>query len=87
MAGPSEHCVHLCISFFSPPTRTTVPDTAENAHEAGKARDRNEEMLFCLSLETTTTALEIYNSVCGYFAEQDIPMTNVISCAADGAPQ
>ena len=46
----------------------------------------HEEMLFCRSLENTTTALEIYNSVCGYFAEQDIPMTNVISCAADGAP-
>ena len=45
-----------------------------------------EEMLFCQNLELTTTALDIYNSVVDYFAAWQIPMTNVISCAADGAP-
>lgn len=45
-----------------------------------------EEMLFCESLETTTTAVDIYNSLKNYLFEAQIPIKNIISCSADGAP-
>ena len=45
-----------------------------------------EEMLFCKPFETTTTATDIYNIVTNYFADNHIPMTSLVSCAADGAP-
>ena len=45
-----------------------------------------EEMLFCQSLETTTCGVDIYNKVSNYFDDNEIPKTNIGSCAADGAP-
>ncbi|XP_076042678.1 zinc finger BED domain-containing protein 5-like [Oratosquilla oratoria] len=45
-----------------------------------------EEMLFCKSLETTTTATDIYNKLKHYLDINMIPMKNITSCAADGAP-
>ncbi|XP_038656942.1 zinc finger BED domain-containing protein 5-like [Scyliorhinus canicula] len=45
-----------------------------------------EEMLFCKSLETTTTATDIYNKLKHYLDVNNIPMENITSCAADGAP-
>ena len=45
-----------------------------------------EEMLMCNKLETTTRAIDIYNTIASYFAHFNIPMTSLISCAADGAP-
>ena len=45
-----------------------------------------EEMLFCQSLETTTRGVDIYNKVSNYFDDNEIPKTNIVSCAADGAP-
>lgn len=45
-----------------------------------------EEMLFCKLLETTTTATDIYNKLKHYLDVNNIPMENVTSCAADGAP-
>ena len=45
-----------------------------------------EEMLFCKSLETTTTSTDIYNRLESYFDVKNIPMDDITSCAADGAP-
>ncbi|XP_040565533.1 protein FAM200C-like [Lepeophtheirus salmonis] len=45
-----------------------------------------EEMLFCKSLETTTSAADIYSKLINYLRVNNIPMENIISCAADGAP-
>ena len=45
-----------------------------------------EEMLFCESLETTTCAVDIYSKLNNYLDENEIPKTNIVSCAADGAP-
>ncbi|XP_038630630.1 SCAN domain-containing protein 3-like, partial [Scyliorhinus canicula] len=45
-----------------------------------------EEMLFCKLLETTTTATDIYNKLKHYLDVNNIPMENITSCAADGAP-
>ena len=44
----------------------------------------HEEMLFCASFETT--AMDIYNKVKHYFNSNAIPIENLLSCAADGAP-
>lgn len=45
-----------------------------------------EELLFCKSLETTTTASDIYKKLKDYLDANNIPMENITSCAADGAP-
>ncbi|XP_067137758.1 protein FAM200C-like [Centruroides vittatus] len=45
-----------------------------------------EEMLFCKQLERTTKSRDIYNIFKCYLDDNEIPMKNVISCAADGAP-
>ena len=44
-----------------------------------------EDMLCCEALETTTIAIDIYKKVKTYL-DKHIPMKNIISCAADGAP-
>ena len=45
-----------------------------------------EEILFCESLKATTTARDICAVVKQYFIENSIPISNLISVAADGAP-
>lgn len=45
-----------------------------------------EEMLFCKSMTTTTTAQDIYSVVKNYLTEKNIPILNIVSTAADGAP-
>ncbi|XP_071042653.1 protein FAM200A-like [Parasteatoda tepidariorum] len=45
-----------------------------------------EEMLFCKRLESTTTSKDIYNKLKTYLDVNNIPMKNITSCAADGAP-
>ena len=45
------------------------------------------EMLFCESLKTATTAKGIYNVVKQFMADNDIPLINIISIAADGTPK
>ena len=45
-----------------------------------------EEMLFCESLQTITTAKDIYNVVKKFMIDNEIPFNNLISVAADGAP-
>ncbi|XP_071747458.1 SCAN domain-containing protein 3-like [Lepeophtheirus salmonis] len=45
-----------------------------------------EEMQFSKSLETTTIAADIYGKLTNYLIVNNIPMENIISCAADGAP-
>lgn len=45
-----------------------------------------EEMLFCEQLTTTTTAADIYGVYKNYMSRCNIPLENVVSCAADGAP-
>ena len=44
------------------------------------------EMLFCKSLKTTTTALDICTVVKDYLSEKNIPVSNIVSTAADSAP-
>ena len=48
--------------------------------------DFAEEMLFCKSLESTTTSKGIYNKLKNYLDVNNIPMKYITSCAADGAP-
>ena len=43
-------------------------------------------MLFCESLQTTTTAKDIYNVVKKFMTDNGILFNNLISVAADGAP-
>lgn len=45
-----------------------------------------EEMLFCKALKTTTTAVDIYAALKSYFVDKKIPVQNILSIAADGAP-
>ena len=45
-----------------------------------------EEMLFCQELKSTTRAKDILEVVLNFFNENDIPLQNMISIAADGAP-
>ena len=45
-----------------------------------------EEMLFCEELPTTTCAADIYQIFTDYFSKKSIPLSNIVSCAADGAP-
>ncbi|GFX83102.1 SCAN domain-containing protein 3 [Trichonephila clavipes] len=45
-----------------------------------------EEMLFCKILESTTTSKDIFNKLNKYLDVNDIPMTIITSCAADGVP-
>ena len=45
-----------------------------------------EEMLFCESLQTITTAKDIYNVLKKFMIDNEIPFNNLISVAADGAP-
>ncbi|GFS60408.1 SCAN domain-containing protein 3 [Trichonephila clavipes] len=45
-----------------------------------------EEMLFCKRLKSTTTFKDIFNKLKNYLDVNDIPMKNITSCAADGAP-
>ena len=46
----------------------------------------HEEMVFCESLVGSTRASDIYRIVKEFFTERKVPMRNMISCAADGAP-
>ncbi|XP_029633744.1 SCAN domain-containing protein 3-like [Octopus sinensis] len=45
-----------------------------------------EEMLFCESFETTTTANDICIKIKHYLDANKIPKENLLACAADGAP-
>ncbi|XP_065671987.1 protein FAM200B-like [Hydra vulgaris] len=48
--------------------------------------DFAEEMLFCKSLKSSITAKDIYSTLKSYLDTNKIPMKNITSCAADGAP-
>ena len=45
-----------------------------------------EELLFAKELETHTTGELVFQLVVGLFNEKEIPLTNIVSCATDGAP-
>ena len=45
-----------------------------------------EEIVFCKSLETTTSTADIYGILKNYLHVNNIPIENIASCAADGAP-
>lgn len=45
-----------------------------------------EEMLFTVNLISDTKGLSIFDAVKFYFDKNNIPLTNVIACATDGAP-
>ncbi|GFQ96379.1 SCAN domain-containing protein 3 [Trichonephila clavata] len=46
-----------------------------------------EEMLFCKLLQSTTTSKDIYNKLKTYLEANNIPVKNITSYAADGAPK
>ena len=43
-------------------------------------------MLFYEALQTTTIAIDIFKKLKTYLDDKHIPMENIISCVADGAP-
>ena len=45
-----------------------------------------QELLFACPLETDTKGESVYRAVEDYFQKKSIPLTNIISCATDGAP-
>ena len=45
-----------------------------------------QELLFARLLETDTKEESVYRAVENYFQKESIPLTNIISCATDGAP-
>ena len=45
-----------------------------------------QELLFAPLLETDTKGESVYRAVEDYFQKKSIPLTNIISCATDGAP-
>ena len=45
-----------------------------------------QELLFARLLETDTKGESVYRAVEDYFQKKSIPLTNIISCATDGAP-
>ncbi|PRD32261.1 UNVERIFIED_CONTAM: hypothetical protein NCL1_21039 [Trichonephila clavipes] len=45
-----------------------------------------EEIVLCKSLETTTSAADIYGKLNNYLRVNNIPIENTTYCAADGAP-
>ncbi|XP_029638882.1 SCAN domain-containing protein 3-like [Octopus sinensis] len=47
--------------------------------------DIREEMLFIKSLSETTIGEDIFNEVMQYFNDKNIPLTNLINIASDGA--
>jgi len=47
--------------------------------------DIREEMLFIKSLPETTTGEDIFNEIMQYFNNKNIPLTNLITIASDGA--
>ena len=47
--------------------------------------DIREEMLFIKCLHETTTREDIFNEVMQYFNNKNIPLTNLINIASDGA--
>ncbi|GFU26705.1 SCAN domain-containing protein 3 [Nephila pilipes] len=48
--------------------------------------DFAEEMLFCKSLESTTSSKHIYNILKTYLNANNIPMKNITSCVEDEGP-
>ncbi|XP_042239164.1 SCAN domain-containing protein 3-like [Homarus americanus] len=68
---------------------TTVRDSEALLHAYARFQHNSkfmEEMLFCESLKTTTTAQDIYNVVRKYLADNNILISNIVSTAADCAP-
>ena len=45
-----------------------------------------EEMLFCKSMETRTTAADIFNVVSTFFKENNLSWKNLVGVCTDGAP-
>ena len=45
-----------------------------------------EELLACISLETTTRGEDIFNGIDKCFTENDLNWNKVIECSMDGAP-
>ena len=45
-----------------------------------------EELLACISLETTTRGEDIFNGIDKFFTENNLDWNKVIECSMDGAP-
>ena len=45
-----------------------------------------EELLACISLETTTRGEDIFNAIDKFFTENNLDWSKVIECSMDGAP-
>ncbi|XP_073689566.1 zinc finger BED domain-containing protein 5-like [Garra rufa] len=55
-------------------------------YRASDSDEMAEEFLFSKYLETDTKGLTIFNALSAYLQEKSIPITNILSCATDGAP-
>ena len=62
-------------------SQTILLDYVRFIHED----DIREKMLFIKSLPETITGEDIFNEVMQYFNNKNIPLTNLISIASDGA--
>ena len=51
-----------------------------------KERSITEELLACISLETTTRGEDIFNGIDKFFTENNLDWNKVIECSMDGAP-
>ncbi|XP_018015681.1 protein ZBED8 [Hyalella azteca] len=45
-----------------------------------------QELLFARQLETETKGESVFHVVDDFFKEKDVPLSNILACAADGAP-
>ncbi len=94
MGADSEEqlCAILRDTQFSLPLDETT--TADNnallmayvGYKAPNTQEMAEEFMFARYLVTDTRGQTIFNAVDAYLREKAIPITNILTCATDGAP-
>ena len=48
-------------------------------------KEAKEEMLFAINMQTDTKASSVFNAVTSFYSDNNIPLSNIIQCATDGA--
>ena len=92
MSGNTEE--HLCLilettKFSLQFDESTLPDKKSLPLAYVRfVKDGNlmKKFLFAKELETHTTSESVFQLVVGFFNEKEIPLTDIVSCATDGAP-
>jgi len=51
-----------------------------------ESKETVEELLFAKRLITDTKESSVFQAVDEYFTRKNVPLTNIIACATDGAP-